>query len=95
MPITRETVEHVATLARLALTDDEIERYTRDMGNILALAAQLDALDLSQVAVTLDTDLPPVLRPDEATREFTREALMANAPHEEDGFFRVPKILGD
>ena len=95
MTITQETVEHVAKLARLELTPDEIQRYTQDLTNILSLVEQLNAVDLSQVEVEMDTTAAAVLREDKANREFTRDELMANAPDVEDGFFRVPKILGD
>jgi aspartyl-tRNA(Asn)/glutamyl-tRNA(Gln) amidotransferase subunit C len=95
MTITKETVEHVAKLARLELTPDEVTRNTEDLGKILSLVEQLNELDLSQVDVALQVDEPALLRPDQAVREFEREALLRNAPHEEDGFFRVPKILSD
>jgi aspartyl-tRNA(Asn)/glutamyl-tRNA(Gln) amidotransferase subunit C len=95
MTITQETVEHVAKLARLELTPDEVQRYTQDLTNILSLVEQLNSVDLSQVEVEMDITEAAVLREDKATREFTRDELMANAPDVEDGFFRVPKILGD
>lgn len=95
MTITKETVEHVAKLARLELTPDEVERYTQDLGKILALVEQLNALDLSQVDVALNVTDPTVLRKDQGVREFSRDELLKNAPSEEDGFFRVPKILSD
>ncbi|HEY9686210.1 MAG TPA: Asp-tRNA(Asn)/Glu-tRNA(Gln) amidotransferase subunit GatC [Coleofasciculaceae cyanobacterium] len=95
MTITQETVQHVAKLARLALTPEETERYTQDLGNILNLVEQLNTLDLSGISVELQVTEATVFRADQGIREFTREELLANAPHEEDGFFRVPKILGD
>jgi aspartyl-tRNA(Asn)/glutamyl-tRNA(Gln) amidotransferase subunit C len=95
MTITQETVEHVAKLARLELTPDEVTRYTQDLGKILSLVEQLNEVDLSQVDLALQVDAPTVFRADEAVREFDRETLLKNAPHEEDGFFRVPKILSD
>jgi len=95
MTITQETVEHVAKLARLELTPDEIQRYTQDLGKILSLVEQLNEVDLSQIEVGMDVNTPTNFREDKPVREFNREALMKNAPHEEDGFFRVPKILGD
>lgn len=95
MSTTPETVSHVAKLARLELTPEETERYTRDLNNILALVAQLDELDLSNIAVDLPVDEPAVFREDRAARTFDRDAFLAAAPHEEDGFFRVPKILSD
>ena len=95
MTITQETVEHVAKLARLELTPDEIERYTQDLGKILTLVEQLNEADLSQIELSKLPQQPTVFREDLGVREFTREELMRNATHEEDGFFRVPKILGD
>jgi aspartyl-tRNA(Asn)/glutamyl-tRNA(Gln) amidotransferase subunit C len=95
MTITQDTVEHVAKLARLALMPEEAERYAQDLDKILQLVAQLDALDLSAVSMELSVSEPSVLRPDLGVREFSREELMRNAPNEEDGFFHVPRILGD
>lgn len=95
MTITRETVQHVAKLARLELTPEETERYTQDLGKILSLVEELNEVDLSQVELDMDTSTEIVFRADKAVREFSREELMKNAPSEEDGFFRVPKILGD
>lgn len=95
MTITSDTVEHVAKLARLELTAEEIERYTRDLANILTLVEQLNELDLAEINLDLDVGQAPALRPDHAVREFSRDALMANAPEVEDGYFRVPKILSE
>jgi aspartyl-tRNA(Asn)/glutamyl-tRNA(Gln) amidotransferase subunit C len=95
MTITQETVEHVAKLARLELTPDEVERYTQDLGKILSLVQQLNEVDLSQVDMTLQVNESTNFRVDQGLREFEREELLKNAPHEEDGFFRVPKILSD
>lgn len=95
MSTTRESVEHVAKLARLELTADEAERYTRDLNNILGLVQQLNEIDLSDIAIDLRVDEPTVFREDVAVRGLDRETILATAPAEEDGFFRVPKILGD
>ncbi len=95
MTISQETVQHVAKLARLELTPEESERYTQDLGKILTLVEELNQVDLSGIELGMDASTPTVFREDKALREFSREELMANAPHEEDGFFRVPKILGD
>ncbi len=95
MTITQETVEHVAKLARLELTPDEVQRYTQDLGKILTLVEQLNEVDLSQIEVGMETNVPTNFREDKQIREFSHNELLANAPAEEDGFFRVPKILGD
>jgi aspartyl-tRNA(Asn)/glutamyl-tRNA(Gln) amidotransferase subunit C len=95
MTITQETVKHVAKLARLELTPEETELYTQDLGKILNLVEQLNEVDLSQIELNMDASTQTVFREDKSAREFSREELLANAPHAEDGFFRVPKILGD
>lgn len=95
MTISNETVEHVAKLARLELTADEVEGYTRDLSNILEMVEQLNQLDLDGVEADLPVDQPTVFREDKPHRLFQREELLANAPDEEDGFFRVPKILDE
>ena len=93
MNITDETVEHVAKLARLELSPEEVTRYSQELSKILDLMDQLNALDLSTVDTSLDTDAPVVLREDDAARTLDREAILQLAPSEEEGFFRVPKIL--
>lgn len=99
MTITKETVEHVAKLARLELTPDEVDRYTHDLANILSLVEQLNALDLDGISLEMTPQeagqTPTVFREDVGVREFDRETLLAIAPHEEDGFYRVPRILGE
>ncbi len=93
MSITPETVEHVAKLARLAITPDEAQRYSKDLSNIMTLVAQLEALDLSAIELDPETPQANILRPDVAVREFEPDALLANAPDREERFFRVPRIL--
>lgn len=93
--ISEETVQHVAKLARLQLSEDDVHRYTKDLGNILTLVDELSALDLSTVDMSMETAEPTLFRDDVVMKKYSREALMANAPKEEDGFFWVPKILDD
>jgi aspartyl-tRNA(Asn)/glutamyl-tRNA(Gln) amidotransferase subunit C len=92
--ITRSDVEHVAKLARLALTEDEIDRMTDQLTVILEHAAKVSALDTANVAPTAHPlPLVNVLRPDEPQSSLDCEAALAMAPAEEDGRFRVPRIL--
>jgi aspartyl-tRNA(Asn)/glutamyl-tRNA(Gln) amidotransferase subunit C len=92
--INRADVEHVAKLARLALTEDEIERFTGQLADILEHAAKVSALDTSQVAPTAHPlPLVNVLRPDEPRESLDPEAALAMAPAAEAGRFRVPRIL--
>jgi aspartyl-tRNA(Asn)/glutamyl-tRNA(Gln) amidotransferase subunit C len=93
-PITRADVEHVARLARLALDDDELERFTRELGVILEHAADIAALDLDDVEPTAHPlPLVNVLRPDRVQAPLPRDEVLAEAPAVEDGRFRVPRIL--
>ncbi len=93
MTIPQSTVEHVAKLARLELSQADLERYSIELSRILELVETLSQLDLSQVDVDMTVESPPVLREDGVQPGISRETLLKNAPVEEDGFFRVPKIL--
>lgn len=94
--ITRAEVTHVARLARLALTDDEADRFTVQLEAILEHAAQVSALDTEGVAPTAHPlPLTNVLRADEPTPCLPRDEVLAAAPAAEDGRFRVPRILGE
>ncbi len=93
-PITRADVEHVAQLARLALSDDEVTRFTDELGAILEHAEDLAALDLHDVEPTAHPrPLTNVVRPDEVRPSLPRDEVLAQAPAVEDGRFRVPRIL--
>jgi aspartyl-tRNA(Asn)/glutamyl-tRNA(Gln) amidotransferase subunit C len=94
--ISRADVEHVARLARLALTDDEVDALTGELGKILDHAAQVSALDTEGVPPTAHPlPLVYVFRPDEARPGISRDEVLAAAPATEDGRFRVPRILGE
>jgi aspartyl-tRNA(Asn)/glutamyl-tRNA(Gln) amidotransferase subunit C len=94
--ISRSDVEHVATLARLALTDVEIEQLTGELGAILDHAAQVSALDTADVPPTAHPlPLVNVFRPDEVQPGLDRDEVLAEAPAAEDDQFRVPRILGE
>ena len=92
--ITRAEVEHVARLARLALTEDEIEQFTEQLEVILEHAAQVAALDTHDVPPTAHPlPLVNVLRADVPQPSLDREEVLAMAPAAEDGRFRVPRIM--
>jgi aspartyl-tRNA(Asn)/glutamyl-tRNA(Gln) amidotransferase subunit C len=94
--VSRADVEHVATLSRLALTDDEIERLTGELGAILEYAAEVSALDTADVPPTAHPlPLVNVFRPDDPRPGLDRDEVLAEAPAAEDGQFRVPRILGE
>jgi len=92
--LTRADVEHVAQLARLALTEEEIERFTDQLATILDHAADVAALDLADVPPTAHPlPLVNVLRADDVRPGVDRAEVLAQAPAVEDGRFRVPRIL--
>ncbi len=92
--ISRETVEHVAALARLGLTDAEIDRMREQLSHILATIEQLRDVDTSQVGPTASViALENVMRDDVAAAPMDREATLANAPLRDGAFLRVPTVL--
>jgi aspartyl-tRNA(Asn)/glutamyl-tRNA(Gln) amidotransferase subunit C len=94
--LTRAEVAHVAKLARLALTEAELETMTTELGAILGYANEIAALDLTGVPATAHPlPLVNVLREDNVRPGANREEVLANAPAAEDNRFRVPKILGE
>ena len=91
--ITIKDVEHVAKLARLELTEEEKELYTKQLGDVLKYVDQMNEVETSNVKPMAQVvDLVNVMREDVVHYEQTKEELMANAPDEENGFFKVPKI---
>jgi aspartyl-tRNA(Asn)/glutamyl-tRNA(Gln) amidotransferase subunit C len=89
-------VAHVARLARLALTDDDLEHYAGQLAAILDHAADISALDLSGVPPTAHPlPLTNVLRDDVPVPSLDRDEVLAQAPAAQDGRFRVPRIMGE
>jgi aspartyl-tRNA(Asn)/glutamyl-tRNA(Gln) amidotransferase subunit C len=94
--ITRDDVAHVARLARLELTDDELVMFTDQLAKVLDHARDVEALDVGDVPPTAHPyPLQNVLRPDEIVPCLDRDAALAAAPAVEDGQFRVPPVLGE
>lgn len=86
----------MAVLARLALTDEELDLFTRQLAQVLDHAADVAALDLEGVTPTAHPlPLANVLRPDEPVVCLDRDEVLAAAPVVEDGRFRVPRIVGE
>ena len=93
--ITTADVVHVARLARLALTDDEIARTTAQLSDMLEHFADIDELDLEAVApMTQPYPLRNVLREDVVQPGLDRDEVLAAAPDAFEGRFRVPPIVG-
>lgn len=91
--ITIKDVEHVAKLARLELTQEEKEKFSKQLGDILKYVEQMNQVDTQGVEpMSHAIPMVNVMREDAVVSENTKVELMANAPLKEDGFFRVPKI---
>jgi len=89
--IDRETVLHVARLARLELSDAEVERMAGEMSDVLGHIERIGELDLDGVPPTSHVvDVPNALRPDEPRPSWPREKVLAAAPAVQDDAFRVP-----
>jgi aspartyl-tRNA(Asn)/glutamyl-tRNA(Gln) amidotransferase subunit C len=94
--LTRADVLHVAELARLELTDQELDLFTGQLADVLDHAADIAALDLVDVAPTSHAmAVTNVLRSDEVAPVLDRDEVLAAAPEVEDFRFRVPRILGE
>lgn len=94
--LTREDVAHVALLARLEVTEAELDVFTGQLADVLEHANDVEALDVSGVeAMAHPLGLRNVLRSDVVESSLDRDEVLAMAPEAEDGRFRVPRILGD
>ncbi|MDR7419126.1 MAG: Asp-tRNA(Asn)/Glu-tRNA(Gln) amidotransferase subunit GatC [Armatimonadota bacterium] len=94
MRIDGTTVDHVARLARLALTDEERERFAGQLGRILEYCATLDAQPIDGVPATSHVlPLTNVLRPDVVTPSLDHREVLGQAPATEQGFFKVPRVF--
>lgn len=94
MSLPRETVLKVAALARLQLTDDEIDRLTVQLSATLDYVARLDEVDVSNVEPMVHAiEMPNVLRADEPIPSLPRTAALANAPKTDGRYFLVPAII--
>jgi len=93
--LTRADVEHVAYLARLGLTEEELARLEGQLNHILDQYATLAELDTDGIPPTAQTiELENILRDDVARPSMPPEDVLANAPEREGDFFVVPAILG-
>ena len=94
--ISRDEVAHLARLARLALTDTELDHYAVQLDAILAHVSAVQAVDVTGVEPT-DNPLTDVnvSRPDRVTTGLTQQQALAAAPETADGRFVVPQILGE
>lgn len=95
MKISREEVEHVAKLARLELSEEELTTFGEQLSQVLTYIGKLNELKTEGVEpMSHAVDLVNVFREDKTGESLGVEEALGNAPAREDGFFRVPKVLG-
>lgn len=96
MSLSRETVERVSLLARLQLSDAELDQMTEQLSRILDYIEQLDELDTEDVAPMAHAiEVNNVFAADEERPSLDREQALANAPKRDEQCYRVPAVLGD
>ena len=96
MKVTKEDLQNVAVLSRLAIPADQEDKYIDQMDKILTYMDNLSELDTENVKpTTYALPMQNVFRKDEVKASLDREAAPANAPLKEDGYFKVPKVLED
>jgi aspartyl-tRNA(Asn)/glutamyl-tRNA(Gln) amidotransferase subunit C len=94
MPVSTEQVRHIAKLARIAMSDEEIERLAPELNNILGWVEQLGEVNTDGVEpLTAVIDQKLRLRDDVVTEANIRDEILANAPEAQHGFFAVPKVI--
>jgi aspartyl-tRNA(Asn)/glutamyl-tRNA(Gln) amidotransferase subunit C len=86
--VSAEEVRHVAELARVDLTDEEVDQFTRQFADVLEYFDSLDEVP----EVDREADLTNVMRPDEERDSLDREEALRNAPETEDGYFKGPNV---
>jgi aspartyl-tRNA(Asn)/glutamyl-tRNA(Gln) amidotransferase subunit C len=93
-PLTRQEVAHLARLARLAVTDEELDLFAGQLDAVLDAVAKVGQADVGDVPPTTHAvPMTNVMRPDEVRPSLPRDAVLAAAPAAEEGRFRVPRIL--
>jgi aspartyl-tRNA(Asn)/glutamyl-tRNA(Gln) amidotransferase subunit C len=94
MPLTQKEVEHIAMLAHLRLGEEELEKYRRQLTDILDYADRLRRVDTSAISPTT-TVLPlrSILRSDDVKKSLARDEVLANAPEQDRHMFRIPPVF--
>ena len=96
MPVTVHDVEYVAALARLSFSEEEKQKLTSQLNEILHYMEQLNTLDTDSVEpLSHVIELQNVFRQDELRPSLPREEALKNAPSHTEEFFKVPKVIGD
>jgi aspartyl-tRNA(Asn)/glutamyl-tRNA(Gln) amidotransferase subunit C len=94
MLLNKSDIDKIAWLARLAIAENDVSNYTRDLTNILNLVEQMDQVDTGAIqALAHPLEIPARLRPDEITETDQRDHFQQIAPAVKDGYYLVPKVI--
>ena len=94
MAISKEEIIHIAKLASLNLSEEEIEGYAKDMTEILGFADMINSVDTDEIKETIAANENcNVFRKDEVIPSMDRDILLQNAPSKDEGMFRIPKVI--
>ena len=94
MNISKDTVKYVANLARLKLTEAELEKFSQQLNDILGYVDQLKEINISNISPMAHVlDIKNVKRKDQPTSSLGLEEILKNAPQKEGKFFKVPKVI--
>ena len=94
MKVTREDVENVALLSRLSIDEKDMDKNIQELSDFLEYVDRLQQVDTENVAATAHVlPIQNVFREDVVKPSLNRDLALSNAPEQEDGYFRVPKIV--
>ena len=92
--INKELIEHVAGLARLKLTEKEIEKFSKELKEVIEAFSKLDKVDTKGIGASLQpVELRNMLREDKEEKSFTQEQVLSLTDHKKDGYFKGPKAV--
>ena len=96
MEITKDDVKKIASLSKLEFTDQELEKFTKQLEDIMNMSHQLSKINTDGFKRTINvTDAVNIMREDVAEKGVDRSELMENVPEHEDGFIKVPAIIDE
>jgi len=92
--IDKKLIEHVADVARLKLTESEIEKFSKELKEIIDVFSKIDKVDTKNVETSLQpVELKNMLREDKEEKSFTQEEVLSLTEHKKDGYFKGPKAI--
>lgn len=94
MEIKKEDIKHIANLSMLNLSDEEIEKYTKDMEQIVNFANKVNEIDTSSTEISaFSNDNVNIFRKDEVRKSLDRELLLSNAPSSNGEAYSIPNVM--